>query len=264
MTDFLCAVSTNWAGVLWICRLNQSFTFVTRFLSTFSTNWFGILWIGRLNESLALMTWFLRSFFPTDSLTILISCPLTNCIIFFYWRLKSFDSILQRLFKLWLSWVTQITDILITIDCNNTLSQICFIWNSKSLIIGLQLLVLQGKNLYGNKETLPCSPNQDQTNNFLSMFFWKEQHSHSRCCQSQTCYCPVRASCLWKSSLTVSFSFIDQIKSILILIFLRDSMDHLLLLFSCQFIFSDIGHVYRRIRSNLVRRNWFRHEKTTC
>ena len=173
MTYFLCSIGTNRSSVLWISRLNQRFAFMTDLLGTFSANWSSVLWICGLNSCLTFMTWLLCSFFPTDSLTIPISCPLTNCIIFFHWRLKPLQSILQRLFKLRLSRVTQITHILITINGNNTLSQIFFIWNRKSLIIGLQLLVLQGKNLYRHKETLPCGPNQDQANNFFTMFFWK-------------------------------------------------------------------------------------------
>ena len=173
MTWFLRTFSANWTSVIWICRLNSCLAFMTWFLRTFSANWSSVLWVSRLNSCLAFMTWLLCSFFPTDSLTIPISCPLTNCIIFFYWRLNPLQSILQRLVKLRLSRVTQITHILITINGNNTLSQIFFIWNRKSLIIGLQLLVLQGKNLYRHKETLPCGPNQDQANNFFTMFFWK-------------------------------------------------------------------------------------------
>ena len=182
VTNFLGAIGTDWSGILWGYGLNKSFTFVTWFLRTIGTNWSGILWISRLNHSFAFVTWLLSSLFPTDSLTILISCTLIYCSLFFYWRLKPLQSILQRLFKLRLSRVTQITHILITINGNNTLSQIFFIWNRKSLIIGLQLLVLQGKNLYWHKETLPSGPNQDQTNNFFTMFFWKQQHSHSRRC----------------------------------------------------------------------------------
>ena len=146
VANFLRAISTNWTCVLWGCWLNGSFTFVANFLCTISTNRSCVLWDWWLDKRFAFMTWFLctigtnrscvlwdwwlnmnftfvtcflSSFFPTYFLIYFIPAC---CVSIFSWWLKSFQSFLQRLFKLRLRWVTQITDILITINGNNTLS----------------------------------------------------------------------------------------------------------------------------------------------
>ena len=198
VTNFLRAVSTDWTGIFWCRWLNPSFTLVTNFLRAISTDWTSIFWGGWLDSCFAFVTNFLRAFstcwrtvfrntwlnerfslvpdflttlLPTFFFRFLISSFLLWCLIVFYGWFKPFKNSLQRLFKFRFCGVTKIANIFVTINGDDTLSQILCTSNCHGLIKSTQFLILQSKYFNRHKESLTCSPDQNQTNKFFTVFF---------------------------------------------------------------------------------------------
>ena len=91
MTNFLRAISTDWAGIFWCRWLNPSFTLMTNFLATIGTDGTSILWGSWLNSRFTFVTNFLCAI-GTDWTGIFRCGWLHSCFAFVADFLRAFST----------------------------------------------------------------------------------------------------------------------------------------------------------------------------